>query len=150
MTSLFLSSMSHIYSLYWLYFSDMAAYKISAAHSAIKPHSMNTFLPQFGDELLPSSPREAVIDEDMTCKQVLIGNVRDEGSYMVCWHKLPDRMQGYGNVVTGLCRKACFKVVTDKHITMWKSFGKCGRGCLQKDIAEYQSTRNPYHFIMVL
>lgn len=57
--------------------------KLSEAEASLIPHSSRSFLPQYGDEILPENPRLAVIDGNFQNNDLLIGNCKDEGSFQV-------------------------------------------------------------------
>ncbi|KAF8770247.1 acetylcholinesterase-1-like isoform X2 [Argiope bruennichi] len=51
--------------------------------ASMHPLSSELYIPQFGGELLPQDPLKAIQKENFTCTDLLIGNTRDEGSYIL-------------------------------------------------------------------
>ncbi|XP_054719062.1 acetylcholinesterase-1-like [Uloborus diversus] len=62
---------------------DVDALELSKAESSLIPHSSRSFLPQFGDELLPENPRIATAMGNFQASNLLIGNNLDEGSFQI-------------------------------------------------------------------
>ncbi|GBM77079.1 Acetylcholinesterase-1 [Araneus ventricosus] len=57
------------------------AVRLAKADYSLKPDSTTSFIPQYGDEILPSHPRKAIMRGDLQCTELLIGNNKDEGSF---------------------------------------------------------------------
>uniref|UniRef100_T1E1P0 Carboxylic ester hydrolase n=1 Tax=Cupiennius salei TaxID=6928 RepID=T1E1P0_CUPSA len=59
------------------------AVKLLKVESSLIPRSSRSFLPQYGDEILPQNPREAIISGNFQKKSLLIGNSKDEGAFQI-------------------------------------------------------------------
>lgn len=51
--------------------------------NSFSPDVPRSFLPNYGDELLPMNAREALIEGEFSKVDVFIGNVKDEGSFQI-------------------------------------------------------------------
>ncbi|GBL76431.1 hypothetical protein AVEN_206151-1, partial [Araneus ventricosus] len=56
---------------------------LERAEFEIMPNASQDFLPQYGDELLPKGPRNAVFNGEFRCKKLLIGHNSEEASILV-------------------------------------------------------------------
>ncbi|GBN85356.1 Acetylcholinesterase-1 [Araneus ventricosus] len=56
---------------------------LERAEFEILPNASQDFLPQYGDELLPKGPRNAVFNGEFRCKKLLIGHNSQEASILL-------------------------------------------------------------------
>ncbi|GFR31068.1 acetylcholinesterase, partial [Trichonephila clavata] len=69
----------------------------------LNPGSSRSFLPRFGDELIPKNPRLAVRDGDFQNNDILIGNNKNEGSFQLTTGN-PDLFGFFGEKDTNISK----------------------------------------------
>ncbi|XP_035215917.1 acetylcholinesterase-1-like isoform X2 [Stegodyphus dumicola] len=62
---------------------EIDAMDLIKAEASIDPYSTRSFIPQWGDALLPKNPRVSIIEGNFQDNEVLLGNNGDEGSFQV-------------------------------------------------------------------
>ncbi|XP_054719052.1 acetylcholinesterase-1-like [Uloborus diversus] len=62
---------------------DVDALELSKAETSLIPHSSRSYLPTYGDEIIPQNARIAIAQGNFQRNPVLIGNNKDEGAFQI-------------------------------------------------------------------
>ncbi|GBM77076.1 Acetylcholinesterase-1 [Araneus ventricosus] len=59
------------------------AVQLSKVDYSLNPYSVISFIPQYGDEIVPLKAKRAIMEGDFHFSELLIGNNKDEGSFLL-------------------------------------------------------------------